>query len=114
MPKNTSKKTYLVQGPKARLRQGTFEKPRLNCHFATLCDSNPLAKNPLSDRPTFVFSLISKQRPEIERFSPKLLLGRRISAPRGVQWLLQALQVHIFGTLAPWARTDLERGTQIA
>ena len=29
MPKNTSKKTYSVPGPKARLRQGTFEKPRV-------------------------------------------------------------------------------------
>ena len=28
MPKNISKKTYLVPDPKARLRQGTFEKPR--------------------------------------------------------------------------------------
>ena len=28
MPKNSSKKPYLVPGPKARLRQGTFEKPR--------------------------------------------------------------------------------------
>ena len=29
MPKNSSKKPYLVPGPKARLRQGTFEKPRI-------------------------------------------------------------------------------------
>ena len=28
MPKNISKKPFLVPGPKARLRQGTFEKPR--------------------------------------------------------------------------------------
>ena len=28
MPKDSPKKTYLVPDPKARLRQGTFEKPR--------------------------------------------------------------------------------------
>ena len=34
MPKHISKKTYLVPAPKARLRQGTSEKPRFALHTA--------------------------------------------------------------------------------
>ena len=39
MPKKSSNKPYLVPGPKARLRRGTFEKPRLE----TLCGAGPIA-----------------------------------------------------------------------
>ena len=50
MLKNTSKKRYLVPGPKARLRQGTFEKPRINFGH-----SHPPRKIPV--RPFLVFFL---------------------------------------------------------